>query len=239
MTGPPDCATTPTKNGPTPTVEEHGADQRPASMTDEMDTESRASEPGGENTALETDPTEKSISTDQPATARTARRWPSRTLDELSLGLIVLVTVIGVLIGLTAWFAHQAQQARGIQRQRVVLVESGRQAAVNLTTIDSAHVDSDIQRIIHSSTGSFHDEFEKNSAGFVEVVKNAQANSVGTVTEAGIETLSGDTAQILVTVTVKTTNAGVPDQSPRRWRMRITVEQHPDGAKVSNVEFIP
>jgi Mce-associated membrane protein len=43
----------------------------------------------------------------------------------------------------------------------------------------------------------------------------------------------------LVAVTVKTSNAGAPDQQPRSWRMRISVQKVGDEAKVSNVEFVP
>ena len=46
-------------------------------------------------------------------------------------------------------------------------------------------------------------------------------------------------AEVLVAVTVKTSNAGVPEQAPRAWRMRITVEKVGDQAKVSNVRFVP
>jgi len=43
----------------------------------------------------------------------------------------------------------------------------------------------------------------------------------------------------LVAVTVKTSNAGAPEQAPRAWRMRISVQKVGDEAKVSNVEFVP
>jgi Mce-associated membrane protein len=38
---------------------------------------------------------------------------------------------------------------------------------------------------------------------------------------------------------VNTTNAGAPEQQPRSWRMRISVEKVGDDAKVSNVVFVP
>ena len=44
---------------------------------------------------------------------------------------------------------------------------------------------------------------------------------------------------MLVAVTVNTSNAGAPEQQPRAWRMRITVQKVGDEAKVSNVEFVP
>jgi Mce-associated membrane protein len=43
----------------------------------------------------------------------------------------------------------------------------------------------------------------------------------------------------LVAVTVKTSNAGAPEQAPRAWRMRISVKTVGDEAKVSDVKFVP
>ena len=87
--------------------------------------------------------------------------------------------------------------------------------------------------------GKFYDEFEKRAQPFVEVVKQAQSKSVGTIAEAGLESESDNGAQVLVAVTVKTSNAGAPQQAPRAWRMRISVQKVGDEAKVSNVEFVP
>jgi Mce-associated membrane protein len=61
---------------------------------------------------------------------------------------------------------------------------------------------------------------------------------VGTLGEAGLESSTEDTAEVLVAVTVQSSNAGAPEQAPRAWRMRLTVERVDDGAKVSQVEFV-
>ena len=83
------------------------------------------------------------------------------------------------------------------------------------------------------------EDFQQRAQPFVEVVKQAQSKSVGTVAEAGLESAGANEAQVLVAVTVKTSNAGAPEQEPRAWRMRISVEKIGDDAKVSNVEFVP
>jgi Mce-associated membrane protein len=40
-------------------------------------------------------------------------------------------------------------------------------------------------------------------------------------------------------VAVKTTEPGASEGDPRNWRMRVSVQMAGDGAKVSNVEFVP
>jgi Mce-associated membrane protein len=52
--------------------------------------------------------------------------------------------------------------------------------------------------------------------------------------------MSGGEGQVLVAVTVVTSNRGAPNQQPRSWRMRLTVKKTGDDeAKVSKVEFVP
>jgi Mce-associated membrane protein len=148
----------------------------------------------------------------------------------------VLVLSFGALAGWFGWQMHQSQQVR---EQREQLVQVARQGALNLTTIDWEHADADIQRILDSATGTFYEDFSHRSKPFIEVVKKAQSKSVGTITDAGLESQSGNEAQVLVAVSVKTSNIGAAEQDSRHWRMRVTVQKVGSEEKVSNVVFVP
>lgn len=168
-----------------------------------------------------------------PAADGAARSSPLR------LGRVVGLSFVVVLTALCGWLGLQASQARQDAHLRALLVQAAKQGAVNLTTIDYERAESDVQRILDSATGPFHDDFRNRSAPFIDVVKQAKSKSVGTVTGAGLESLDGRQGQVLVSVTVETTSNGKPEEQPRYWRMRITVDQQDGGAKVSNVEFVP
>lgn len=167
--------------------------------------------------------------------AKTSRRRMSPVRMATAVGLAILVVAAG-LVGYLGFRTHQSQVAKDRDH---MFVEVARQGAVNLTTIDWQQADNDIQRILDSATGTFYDDFTQRSQPFVEVVKQAKSTSTGTVTEAGLETESGDQAQVLVAVSVKTTTVGAAEQQPRAWRMRIDVQKVGDQAKVSNVQFVP
>jgi Mce-associated membrane protein len=160
-------------------------------------------------------------------------------MSHLRLATIAGLVVVVALGGLTGWLGFRTYQSHQADEQRKLFLQVGRQGALNLTTIDFQEADKDVQRILDSATGTFYDDFQKRSQPFVEVVKQAQSKSVGTIAEAGLESESDDGAQVLVAVTVKTSNAGAPEQAPRAWRMRISVQKVGDEAKVSNVEFVP
>ena len=148
----------------------------------------------------------------------------------------VMVVVLGALSGLLWFRAHQVDVAA---RQREVFLQAGRQAAINLTTINYTQADADVARILDSATGTFHDDFQHRSAPFIDVVKKARSVTEGSITSAGLESVEPDRASVIVAVSVKTTNAGVPEQQPRGWRMRLNVEKVGGAAKVSDVQFVP
>jgi Mce-associated membrane protein len=152
---------------------------------------------------------------------------------------IVGLAAVAVLVSLNAWLGYRDYRVRHNERLRQEMVEAARQGAINLTTIDHEHVGEDVQRILDSSTGVFHDDFAQRAEPFSEAARRAQSKSVGTVTEAALESADGDEGQVLVAMNVMTSNRGVPEQQPQGWRMRVTVARIGDEPKVSKVEFIP
>ena len=165
---------------------------------------------------------------------------PARTpMSHVKLALIAGIVAVVGLASLAGWLGYRTYESNRAEDQRNVFLQVGRQGALNLTTIDWQNAEGDVQRILDSATGSFYDDFQQRAEPFVQVVKQAQSKSVGTVSEAGLESVTDSEGQVLVAVSVQTTNAGAPEPQPRAWRMRISVQDVDGQAKVSNVEFVP
>ncbi|MGB3325654.1 MAG: Mce protein [Mycolicibacterium fortuitum] len=159
--------------------------------------------------------------------------------SSIRAAMVVGAITVVALAGVAGWLGLRAYDSRQTAEQQNLLLQVGKQGAINLTTIDYQRAEADVQRILDSATGTFYDDFSRRSQPFIEVVKKAQAKSVGTVIDAGIESETDDEAQVLVAIGVKTTNAGAAEPEPRSWRMRITVSRLGEGPKVSNVAFVP
>jgi len=173
---------------------------------------------------------------EHPANTETT---PAQHHPRLRTAFVVSLACVTAVAGSAGWLGYRAYRSHQAQQRSNHFGAGGRQAALNLTTISYAPVDADVQRIVASSTGTFHDDFQKRAQPFIDVVKQAQSKSLGTVTAAGLESEHGDQANVIVAISVTTSSAGAPEQPPRLWRMRIGVQNLDGGAKISNVEFVP
>jgi Mce-associated membrane protein len=205
------------------------------------DIDSDAAEPDGRETGGASTGAREAKATDDAGTFGADERIPAdRTLGTAARWMIA--AALGIVVALAAlvgWMSYQSYRSSAAQHQRELFVQVARQSALNLTTIDWQHADEDVGRILDNATGSFKDDFAVQSQSFLDVVKRSKSTTAGTISEAGVESESGDSAQILVAVTVKTSNAVAPQQEPRSWRLRIGVQNSGQDVKVSNVEFVP
>ena len=206
-------------------AETDDADELPGDAAETDDADEVASEGADEDTDEDADAGADEV----PAKPR---------MSHVRLATILGLVAVVALAGLTGWLGFRAYESRKAADERNLFLQVGRQGALNLTTIDYAHAEADVQRILDSATGTFYDDFQSRAQPFIEVVKQAQSKSVGTISEAGVESVSDNEAQVLVAVTVKTSNAGAAEQEPRAWRMKITVQKVGDEAKVANVRFV-
>jgi Mce-associated membrane protein len=163
---------------------------------------------------------------------------PKAPVSAARRAIVFGAAAVIALAALVGWLGFRAYQAHQSLSERSQFLQAARQGATNLTTIDWQQADRDVQRILDGATGQFYDDFAKRSQPFIDVVKKSQSTTAGTVTEAGLESQSADSAQVLVAVTVTTSNAGAPQSDPHGWRLRVAVQHVGDQTKVSNVEFV-
>ncbi len=150
-----------------------------------------------------------------------------------------MVVALAALVVLTGFFGWRDVQARRGEQLRESMVQAGRDGVLALTTVDHERVDDDVQRILDTSTGKFRDDFAQRAESFKDAARKAASTSVGTVVEAGFESIDGDLGKVLVAMVVMTSNRGAPEQQPKGWRTRVSVVRDGGAFKVSAVEFIP
>jgi Mce-associated membrane protein len=175
-------------------------------------------------------------SADDAKSAPTSPAGRPRSARRTAVFCLAAIVALAATVGWLGFRVHQSHQQ---QAQRNQFLQVARQGALNLTTINWRQADADVHRILDGGTGEFYNDFARRAQPFIDVLKQAKATTVGSITEAGLESQTADTAQVLVAVSVQTSNAGESDPTPRAWRMRISVQRVGGKLKVSNVGFVP
>jgi Mce-associated membrane protein len=138
--------------------------------------------------------------------------------------------------GFAAWQHHQVTEKN---RRTAEYTAAARQGIVALTSLDFNRARDDVQRILDNSTGSFHDDFQGRADDFTKVIQQSQVSTEGKVDAAAVESMTNDSAVVLVAATSQVTNAAGAKQEPRVWRLSVTVSRVGEQLKMSKVEFVP
>jgi Mce-associated membrane protein len=177
------------------------------------------------------------------ATEKPARRWRSRLRrprwSTIAAGLAVIV-ILASLAG-SVYMVLQHREATQRQRRAAEFAAAARQGVVTLTSMDFNNAKQSVQRILEDSTGTFKDDFLKMADDFTKVVEQSKVVSQGTVQAEAVDlnTMTHDSAVVLVASTSEVTNAAGAKQDPRSYRLIVTVTRDGDQLKISKVEFVP
>lgn len=169
--------------------------------------------------------------------ARRFRRPSRRAWKFVAAGVTgVLILTLLAASGLMFW---QHRNALADQRRAAEFSAAARQGVVTLMSLDFNHAKDDVQRIIDSSTGQFKEDFEATADDFVKVAESSKAVTETTVNATAVDSMTEDSAVVLVAATSRVTNAAGAKQDPRNWRLSVTLNRDGDQMKLSKVEFVP
>ncbi|GJO55276.1 protein kinase [Mycobacterium marinum] len=172
-----------------------------------------------------------------PAPAR-PRRQVSTIVVPVVLALLLVSAVAFAVTQVLRPDPRQTTAAPAEAPQWQPYVDHAKQFAISLTSVNPQTIDADIQRILDGSTGAFHSDFADKSAQFKQSIVDAGSATQGKATGAGLESISGTTAHVVVSVTSNITKSTGVQQEPRQWRLRIQIEKIDDAYLASRVEFV-
>jgi Mce-associated membrane protein len=214
----------------TTTVVEAADDTAQAPETPESSEESERSEPSEE-------PEPPAGSTES---TRQRLRVPGLSgLSGLSrvLAAAAILAICG-LLGASGWMLWHHHTVLAERQRSAAYVAAARQGVVNLTSLDFNKAKEDVQRVLDSATGEFRDDFQRRADDFASVVKDSKAVTEGSVTASAVESMSKDSAVVLVLANERVTNSAGAKDDPRAFRFRVSVVRDGDQLKISKVEFV-
>lgn len=148
---------------------------------------------------------------------------------------------LAVALALTAGlFAFLWQREANENAARDQVREVAERFTQNLVTFDYRTLDSDIERIREDATGSFQGELDVAFGGdidaFREALREARAQSSGSVLGSVVQSLEADTARILVIADQRIQNQETPEPRDIPRRIELTLVETSEGWKVDRVD---
>jgi Mce-associated membrane protein len=175
-----------------------------------------------------------------PEQSETAERESTdrrRVSVSLALSVAAVVGIVGFL-GASGWMFWQHHNVVQQRDHAAAYVATARQGVINLTSLDYNKAKENVQRVLDTATGEFRDDFQKRAQDFESVVKDSKVVTQGSIAATAVESMTKDSAVVLVLANESVTNiAGAKDQ-PRTFRFRVSVVHDGDDLKLSKVEFV-
>ena len=195
----------------------------------------------------ESDTSERSDVTEDVGVAEVTRfrwrlrpRWPWR-LRRPTRTAVGVGSAIVVLCACLAASGYMVWQHRTLVLQRQHAAEfaaAAREEIATLMSIDPAHAAESIQHAIDDTTGALKSQMEATSSFTAKNAQDAQVTTKATVQDVAVESMTDNSAVVLVVTKSDTIN---PDKSVRPsvfWRLSVNLDRDGDRLKISKLEFV-
>jgi Mce-associated membrane protein len=165
------------------------------------------------------------------------RRFKPPGLKVLAAALVVVLSL--GLLGVSGWMMWQHRQTVAEQQRSAEFAAAARQGVVTLMSLNFSHAKEDVQRIIDNTTGDFKKDFEGQAGDFTKVAQDSKVITEATVNSTAVQSMTRDTATVLVAVSTRVSNVASKEQGPRSWRLSVDVARDGGQIKLAKVEFVP
>jgi Mce-associated membrane protein len=162
-------------------------------------------------------------------------RLPSLKLLALAEAVVLICASLAVTVVMRSHHSHVIQE----QQRAAEFSAAARQSVVTMMTIDPATVRQSVKDVIANSTGKFRSALEAGEAD--QLVKGAEESKVSTkatVQLVAIESMTENSAVVLVAATTEGTAADNTKLPPASWRISVTIKRDNGQLKTSQFEFV-
>lgn len=126
-----------------------------------------------------------------------------------------MVTVAALVValtagGLAAFGATKLSHTDSLEAARTQALSAARQIAVDFSAYNYQQIDQDFARVAAESTGSFRDDYLKQSAGVKDLIQQVKAVSTAEVAGAAVVDATSRTATVVLALNRTVTNTKVP-----------------------------
>lgn len=167
---------------------------------------------------------------------KSRRRWVRRPgWKAVRIAAIVLVSASLATSGYMVW--QDLTLAR--ERQRAAeFATAARNGVEMFMSIDPDHAQENVQRILDNTTGPLKSQLEVTATFMVKNAQEAKVTTKATVEDVAVESMTDNSAVVLVVAKSDTTNPDKTKRPPVAWRLSVDLNRDSGQLKMSKVDFV-
>jgi Mce-associated membrane protein len=167
------------------------------------------------------------------------RRWrlhrPSRKALAAAAAVVLSCAAL-TASGFLVWHHRGVVQ----QKQRTAeFATAARNGVVMMMSIDPSKARDDMQRFADDTTGLFKAGLLMGAEDAVKAIEQSKVSSKGAVQAVAVESMTEDSAVVLVAAKSEFTKPGEAKPESRSLRLVVSVQRDAGQLKISRVEFVP
>ncbi|OBK33974.1 hypothetical protein A5658_11915 [Mycobacterium sp. 1245111.1] len=176
----------------------------------------------------------------KPARWRSRLRWPRRLRlpTRKTIGVGTAIVVLCSSLAASGYILWQHRILVQHRQQAAEFAAAAREEVATMMSIDPAHAKENVQRSIDDTTGALKSQLEATSSYVVKNAQDAQVKTKATVQDVAIESMTGNSAVVLVITKSDTVNADKSNRPSVFWRLSVNIERDGDRLKMSKIDFV-
>ena len=154
------------------------------------------------------------------------------------MGVGIAIAVVCASLAASGYMVWQHRSLVERQQRAADFSAAAREEVAALMSIDPEHAAQNIQHTIDDCTGALKSQLEATSSSMVKNAQDAKVTTKATVQDVAIESMTADSAVVLVVTKSDTVN---PDKSMRPaafWRLSVNLDRDGDRLKMSRLDFV-
>ncbi|MFD0851937.1 hypothetical protein ACFQ07_06875, partial [Actinomadura adrarensis] len=126
-----------------------------------------------------------------------------------------------------------------LAEQRAAATQAARQTGVNLASLDYREVQKGIDRVLAGMTGDVKNQWATQAKIIADTAAKTQSVSQVQQVRAGVISMDGDSAEVMVAINATTTSPQVKQGAPRYYRFEMSMTKVGDRWLVSKMGLVP
>ena len=174
----------------------------------------------------------------KPSTAKS--HWSSRLPrpTRKGVGVGTAIVLIAASLGASGYFAWQHYALAREQRHTAEFAAAARHGVATLMSLDADHATESVHRSIDVTTGALKSQLEATSDYVAKTAQDAKVTTKATVEDVAVESMTENSAVVLVVAKSDTINPDKSKRPPVFWRLSVNIDRDAGQLKLSKLDFV-